>query len=94
MAICTKVTRLAKRRSERQRKQCSRRRPPRRYGLPSRRQSPQSNLPATDEQTAESIAGEVLVEPRDGPVSRVVATVWRPGDDGEAVIARIRLATG
>ena len=51
-------------------------------------------LPASDEQTAESIAGEVLVELRDGPVLRVAAMAWRPGEDGEAVIARARLATG
>lgn len=53
-------------------------------------------LPATDEQTAESIAGEVLVELRDGPVMGVAASAWRPGDDGEAVIARARsrLTTG
>jgi hypothetical protein len=51
-------------------------------------------LPATDEQTAEYIAGEVLVELRDGPVLRVAAMAWRPGEDGEAVIARARLATG
>jgi PleD family two-component response regulator len=51
-------------------------------------------LPASDEQTAESIAGEVLVELRDGPVLRVAAMAWRPGEGGEAVIARARLATG
>ena len=48
----------------------------------------------TNEQTAESIAGEVLVKLRDGPVLRVAAIAWRPGEDGEAMIARARLGTG
>lgn len=53
-------------------------------------------LPDTDERAAGLIADELLVDLRDGPSVRVAAVTWRPGDDGEAVIARTRarLATG
>lgn len=47
-------------------------------------------LPDTDEQAAELLAEEILVDLRRGPSVLVKAAAWRPGDDGEAVIARAR----
>lgn len=48
----------------------------------------------TDERAAQLIADEFLVDLRSDPPVRTGAAAWRPGDDGEAVIARARARLG
>jgi diguanylate cyclase (GGDEF)-like protein len=51
-------------------------------------------VPDADEQAAGLLADEILVELRQGPSVRVATAAWRPGDDGEAVVARARARLG
>jgi HD-GYP domain-containing protein (c-di-GMP phosphodiesterase class II)/GGDEF domain-containing protein len=51
-------------------------------------------FPDTDERSAELFADEILVDLAGGPSARVATAAWRPGDDGEAVVARARARLG
>jgi len=46
--------------------------------------------PDTDERTAELLALEVLEDLHDSPRVRTGFAAWRPGDDGDSVVARAR----
>jgi len=51
-------------------------------------------FPDTDERAVGLLADEILVGLREGSSARVATASWRPGDDGEAVVARARARLG